>query len=467
MRKTALFMFFCLFCLNVLFAYSIGESKRLNKRLVSWDIEDLYEKIEKNKNRHIAFLQQLIQAQKGGEETVQALVAKKFKELGCEVETLRIKPTSLKFKYQFAAEDAIPDKKRISVVGKYPGSGNGRSLLMFAHPDSEDVRLTERWTHDPFTGEIDQGKIYGWGVADDLSGVAVMTEALSALLASDHEPGGDVILCSTPAKKNAQGVIALLSRGYVADASIYLHPAESGVGMREIKAIASGLLQFRIIIRGQVPNTTEPGKTAFAHLGVNPITKANLIIQALQKLDMVRGERVHHRSLEEKIGRSTNLLISHISSGSANGLTQVPVECTLGASLTFPPGEELKSVMKEIEDCVSDVVKEDTWLKEHPPVFDWIFGSQGVEVPVEHPLYQTVSSAIREVTGEEPFVNPLHSASDIRNPNLFAGIPTVGYGPLGGDLSQNGNHDEWVDVADYIRAIKITARTILEWGKGK
>jgi acetylornithine deacetylase len=294
-----------------------------------------------------------------------------------------------------------------------------------------------------------------------------MTEALSALLAAGHAPGGDVILCSTPAKKNAQGVIALLSRGYVADASIYLHPAESGVGMREIKAVASGLLQFRIIIRGQVPNTTEPGKTAFAHLGVNPITKANLIIRALQKLDMARGKRVHHHALEEKVGRSTNLLISYISSGSAEGLTQVPEECMLGASLTFPPGEELKTVMKEIEDCVADVMKKDSWSEEHPPVFEWIFGSQGVEVPVEHPLYQTVSSAIREVIGEEPFVNPLHSASDIRNPNLFAGIPTVGYGPLGGDLSQNGNHDEWVDVADYIRAIKITAKVILEWGKGK
>jgi acetylornithine deacetylase len=64
-------------------------------------------------------------------------------------------------------------------------------------------------------------------------------------------------------------------------------------------------------------------------------------------------------------------------------------------------------------------------------------------------------------------VNPLHSASDIRNPNLFAGIPTVGYGPLGGDLSQNGGHDEWVDVADYIRAIKVTAKAIFGWGKAK
>jgi acetylornithine deacetylase len=337
--------------------------------------------------------------------------------------------------------------------------------LLFAHPDSEDVRSTERWTHDPFDGEIVNGRIYGWGVADDLSGVAAMIEALSALRNAGQSPGGDVILCSTPAKKNAQGVIALLSRGYVADASIYLHPAESGVGMREIKSIASGLLQFRITIRGQVPNTTEPGKTAFAHLGINPIIKANPIIRALHQLDLDRGKRVFHKALDEKVGRSTNLLISYVNSGRANGLTQVPEECTIGASLTFPPGEELKAVMKEIENSVAAVAKSDPWLKENPPVFEWVFGSQGVEVPVEHPLYQTVSSAIKEVTGEEPFVNPLHSASDIRNPNLFAGIPTVGYGPLGGDLSQNGKHDEWVDVSDYIRAIKITAKAILEWGR--
>jgi len=459
MKKKSLSLVFCAIFFSILCAHAFSQS--------DGDIDELYQKIEKNKERYIAFLQQLIQAQKGGEETVQALVAKKFKELGCAVETLRIKPTSLKFKYQFADEGVIPDKKRISVVGKYPGSGNGRSLLMFAHPDSEDVRSAEKWTHDPFAGDIDDGKIYGWGVADDLSGVAVMTEALSALLTAGHSPGGDVVLCSTPAKKNAQGVIALLSRGYLADASIYLHPAESGVGMREIKAIASGLLQFRIKVRGQVPNTTEPGKTAFAHLGENPITKANSIVQALQKLDISRGKRVFHKALDEKVGRSTNLLISYISSGIANALTQVPEECIIGASLTFPPGEELKAVMKEIEDCVADVAKNDSWLREHSPVFEWIFGSQGVEVPVEHPLYKTVGSAIREVTGEEPFVNPLHSASDIRNPNLFAGIPTVGYGPLGGDLSQNGNHDEWVDVADYIRAIKVTAKAILEWGKAK
>ena len=67
------------------------------------------------------------------------------------------------------------------------------------------------------------------------------------------------------------------------------------------------------------------------------------------------------------------------------------------------------------------------------------------------------------VTGVEPGVNPLHSASDIKNPKLFSGIPSVGIGPLAGDLTQAGGHDEWVDVEDYIRTIKICAKIILDW----
>jgi acetylornithine deacetylase len=74
-----------------------------------------------------------------------------------------------------------------------------------------------------------------------------------------------------------------------------------------------------------------------------------------------------------------------------------------------------------------------------------------------------VHQAVVEVTGVEPRVNPLHSASDIRNPKLFSDIPSVGVGLLAGDLTQAGGHDEWVDVEDYIRAIKICAKIIVDW----
>lgn len=427
------------------------------------ETRSLFQQIDKNKKRHLNFLQQLIQTQKQGEEAVQALVARRFKKLGCEVETLKILPATLSMKHQFAAKESIPEVKRISVVAKYPGTGSGRSLLLFAHPDGEDTTNTEAWTRDPFGGEVERDKIYGWGVADDLAGVAAMAEALDALLQNGVRPQGDVILCSTPAKKNAQGVIALLSHGIHADASVYLHPAESGVGMREIKAIASGLMRFRITVTGKQPDTSEPGKTAFAHQGVNAVDKATQITAALKKLNEERGERIHHPKIHAAVGRSTNILIGHLNGGNPEGFTQVPEQCVIGASITFPPGEKLSEIQSQIQTCITEAAQKDEWLSAHPPVIEWLFGTQGVEVSDTHPLYLTVSDAITQVTGESPFVNPLHSASDIRNPILFSNIPTVGYGPLGGDLSQNGHHDEWVRVSDFMRSIKVTAYTISQW----
>lgn len=459
-QKTILTIFIALFILNISLPASVPESQ--NRK-----INRLYQQIDQNANQHIAFLQQLSRATKEGEEAVQKLVADRLKAIGGEVEVLSMKPAALEFKNEFVADQEVSQVARTSVVGKYAGAQNGSSLLFFAHPDNPPQTGLDKWTHDPFGAVIDGSKLHGWGVADDLAGVAIMTEAMAAIERAGLKPGGDVILCSTPAKKGAQGVIALLSKGYTADAAVYLHPAESGVGMREIKAIASGMLKFRITVQGQEPDTTEPGKTAFAHLATNAVHNAMLVVEALRTLDARRGERIHHPGLEKAVGRSTNLLIGYIQAGTPEGYTQVPTECLIGASLTFPPQEKMTQVQKEVEDCLQQAAQADPWLRTHPPVIEWLFGTQGVETPVEHPLYQTVSRAIQDVTQEEPFVNPLHSASDIRNPYLYSGIPTVGLGPLCGDLAQNGFHDEWVDIPDFIRAVKITAQIILDWGNRK
>ena len=131
--------------------------------------------------------------------------------------------------------------------------------------------------------------------------------------------------------------------------------------------------------------------------------------------------------------------------------------------MTFPPSELLGDVQKQILDAIDRVAESDEWLKENPVQIEWMFGSQAVEVSQEPPLYRHVSDSIKLVTNKEPTVNPLHSASDIRNPILHRDIPTLGFGPLAGDLSQNGNHDEWVDTEDYLNSIKICAILIKNW----
>jgi acetylornithine deacetylase len=411
----------------------------------------------------IAFLQALIGAQRDGEAAVQRLVAEAARGLGCSVETLRYRPADVPMVAEFAAAQAIDEGEREAVVATFKGRGTGRSVILFAHPDSEPLAGLERWQRDPFAAVIDNGRIHGWGVADDLSGVALLVQGLQALLQSGRVPAGDVVLASTPSKRHARGVSALLHRGLRADAAVYLHPAESGVGLNEIKAFASGLLEFRVTVEGRAPDTSEISHTAFAHKSINPLDKIWLLHGALQTLDRRRAGRLHHPLLQQAIGRSTNLLVSHIEAGSADVYGRVPDRAVLGGSLSFPPTETLADVQHEIEAALGEAARADPWLKDRPPSLAFISGVSGAEVAVDHPLYRLVAGAVQRVTGEAPHVNPLHTSSDIRNPIVQAAIPTVGLGPLGGDLTQNGRHDEWVDLNDYRQALEVVAEVIAGW----
>ena len=394
------------------------------------------------------FLQALIRAQRDGEAAVQGLVAAEARSLGCSVESVRYRPGDVPMVGEFASARAIDAGERESVVARFPGSGGGRSLIFFAHPDGEPVAATERWKRDPFAGIVDGGRIHGWGAADDLSGVAIMIEGLRAALAAGSRLAGDVILASTPSKRHARGVSALLHGGLRADAAVYLHPAESGVGLREIKAFCLGQLDFRITVQGKPPPTHEISHLAFTRQATNPADLLMDIHRRLTDLVARRGEELYHPLLEHP----ANLLISHLDVGCAGAHTRIAAQGILEGALTLLPGEDLASVQKEVAAAVGDGAR-----------LDWVSGVSGAEVPIDSPLYRLVAEAIGAVTGLAPYVNPLHTASDIRNPIVQAGMPTVGFGPLGGDLTQNGHTDEWVDVQDYRQAVRVVAAVIDGW----
>ena len=418
---------------------------------------------EDSHDRAIDFLGDLVRAQRRGETQVQALVLARLAEIGCTIEDLTYNPAGMMLKEEFASDLAIDGGERLSVIGRFAGIDGGRNLIMFAHPDGEPVAGTEAWTHDPFAAEIDAGRMYGWGVADDLMGVAAGVCALDVIAASKTPLKGDVIMASTPSKRHARGITAVLNNGYGADGALYLHPAESGVGLREIKALASGELIFRIRVTGRRPNTTEPGHAAFAHLAVNPIDKAIVLHQALTALGEARAKRVHHPVLDAAVGRSTNIMLTAIQCGFDRSLSQIAPVCDLAGTVSYPPNEKLLDVQAEIAATIKVTIEAEPWMKDNPPEVIWISGVTGTEIKTDHPLYQTVSGAITMVTGIKPAVNPMHTSSDIRVPLVQKGIPTVGIGSLGGNLAQNGLLDEWVDVEDFVNLVKTTAVVIADW----
>jgi acetylornithine deacetylase len=411
----------------------------------------------------VAFLQELIRLQADGEAAVQARIAEACIAAGCSVERRRYRPAEVQLRHEFAAEAAMATEEREAILARLPGAGGGRSVIFFAHPDGEPFQPAHGWRHDPLAGTVAAGRIHGWGVADDLAGVATMVEAVRLLRAAGLRPKGDVILASTPSKRHARGVHALLHGGVAADAAVYLHPAESGVGMQEVKALAAGQLIFRIIIRGRLPATNEPGHAAFAHVAVNPVDKTMVVLAALQALDARRGARVRHPALEAAIGRSTNLLVGDIRSLGDGRASRVAPALQLSCALAFPPGEALADVQAEVEAAIAEAVAADPFLRETPPELVFLSGVTGAEVPLDHPLWQATSAAVQRGTGAAPHINPLHTSSDIRNPMVQSGIPCVGLGPLCGDLTQNGGRDEWVDEADYRRGVVVVALLIALW----
>ena len=411
---------------------------------------------------YIETLRELLAESADGEAALQRAVAQRFEDLGCQVESVSSAPNRFVLADDFGAASDEPQPERVSVVAVLPGTGGGRSLLAFAHPDSEPVAGTEQWRHDPFAGETENGRIYGWGIADDLSGVVAIICALDAVQAAGRQLSGNVICASAVSKRRAQGIYAVLERGYDADAAIYLHPAESGAGLRDIKARASGLMYFRIAVAGRPPDTSEPTHTPFYHLAVNPLDKAWLVYQGLATLADARGQRVRHPAYAD-IGRSTNLHISHIEAGDSSRPGRVATEAIMTGSVTFPPDEDIADVQREVEAAVRQVSAEDTWLRAHPAQVEWLQGASGVEVAEGGAIFQTVAGAIQGVKGVAPSVQSLHAGSEIRAPNHFKGIPTVGFGPLSGDNTQSGGTDEWVSADDFINMVEVVANIMVDW----
>lgn len=107
----------------------------------------------------------------GNEEPVQRLIADRLAVAGFEVE--RIRPD---------ADAALADPNagypplsydgRSSVVGVRRGTGSGRSLHLTGHIDVVPVDPDAPWNHDPWGGEIAEGRIWGRGAGDMKGGLA-------------------------------------------------------------------------------------------------------------------------------------------------------------------------------------------------------------------------------------------------------------------------------------------------------
>jgi carboxypeptidase PM20D1 len=84
-----------------------------------------------------------------------------------------------------------------SLVFHWPGTDPGRApILLMGHFDvvPVDPADEEKWSYDPFSGDVADGAIWGRGSMDDKLGVIALMEAVEHLLSAGFEPRRSIYL---------------------------------------------------------------------------------------------------------------------------------------------------------------------------------------------------------------------------------------------------------------------------------
>ncbi len=82
-----------------------------------------------------------------------------------------------------------------SLMFKWTGREHDKPIVLMGHQDV--VAAEGKWLHEPFSGDIAEGKVWGRGAADTKCSVMAFLQAAEELLAEGWSPAQDVYLCSS------------------------------------------------------------------------------------------------------------------------------------------------------------------------------------------------------------------------------------------------------------------------------
>lgn len=82
-----------------------------------------------------------------------------------------------------------------SLLFKWTGKNHDMPIVLMGHQDV--VAAEGVWLHEPFSGDIADGKVWGRGAADTKCSVMAFFQAAEELLAEGYEPAQDIYLCSS------------------------------------------------------------------------------------------------------------------------------------------------------------------------------------------------------------------------------------------------------------------------------
>jgi acetylornithine deacetylase len=405
--------------------------------------------IEGNRDEAVSYLSGLLKhpSVMGSEESAQRHYAELLKLLDMEIDIWEPKAEDMKINPDFmpARDDytGSPD-----VVGVLRGTGGGRSILLNGHVDVVPAGGND-WTDDPWSGKIEDGKVYGRGANDMKGALIAYLMAMKAIKEAGIDLKGDVLIGSVIGEETGgAGTLSLINRGYRADGAIISEPSDL-----RVCPVSMGVIWFRVRVRGLMAHA------ATSYLGVNAISKAAMLIQEIDAYEerMIRDKKhplySHHPS-------PFSINIGIIKGGVFP--TSVPDEVILEARMSFSPDDDIAQVKKELEEAIHKAAMKDEWLRDHLPEIEWYgFCLNSGSVPMDHPLLGAILYNFKLVKEREAEIIGTPWGTDAGALIRYGNIPTIVFGPGPGGMAHKA--DEYIDVDMLQDTTKVIAATILDW----
>jgi len=373
----------------------------------------------------ISLCQALIQKQSysGHEEGVVERMKQAFDSLGCD--------------------DVCIDSLG-NVLGHIKGKHPGKVLLLDGHIDVVPVPDESRWTHKPFGGEVEDGRIYGRGASDMKGAVSAMIAA-AAFFAADtrRDFAGDIYISGVVYEECFEGIAARRI-------SERIHPDYVVIG-------ESSELNLKRGQRGRAEIVVEtfgkPAHSANPRAGINAVYKMAELIGEIGKL-----KAPVHEILGDGIMELTD-----IKSSPYPGASVVPDYCRATYDRRLLVGETKESVLRPLLALIDDMKCKDPELEatahfasdvQQCYTGEEIRGERffpGWVLEESDEFVQTALAGLRsaglppEVTQYSFCTNGSHYAGE-------AGIKTIGFGPS----RENVAHtiDEYIEIDQLLKAVE-------------
>jgi len=322
--------------------------------------------------------------------------------------------------------------------------GEGPTIALNAHGDV--VPPGEGWSHDPYGGEIEGGKLYGRAAAVSKCDFATFTFATRAIEALKRPLKGSVELHFTYDEEfgGELGPGRLLQLGLTKPDLLIA----AGFSYQVVTG-HNGCLQLEVTVHGKM------GHAAVPETAVDALQAATLILNALY----------HQNTLYQQVtSQVRGITHPYLNVGLIHGGTNtnvVPGKVVLKLDRRMIPEENPDEVEATLRRVIGEAVA----------------GSRGIAVDVKRIL---LARALKPLAGNRPLVDALcrHASSVFGEPiqasgtplytdaRLYCerGIPAVlyGAGPRTVLESNAKRADEHIVLEDLRRATKVVARTLLD-----